>query len=98
MSAQVAVSRHPGRHRCRPKSNGCNSPLAAKRRGCYPQQNAGFIPETDLASSIQSQGRNIVDNQEITCPDCDDNGIDRRSLLRVATVTPAAASLPALAT
>jgi hypothetical protein len=58
----------------------------------------GFTPEPDVASSIQSQGRNIVDNQEIKCPDCDDNGLDRRSFLRVAGVTAAAASLPIFAT
>jgi Protein of unknown function (DUF3500) len=39
-----------------------------------------------------------VDHQEVKCPDCDDNGLDRRSFLRVAGTTAAAASLPLFAT
>jgi hypothetical protein len=39
-----------------------------------------------------------VDNQEIRCPDCDANDIDRRLFLRVAGVTAASASLPLFAT
>ena len=39
-----------------------------------------------------------MDNQENKCPDCDDNGIDRRSFLRVAGGVAAAASLPLFAT